>query len=476
MLDNEIDPQTKKKGRRKRGIYLLPNLLTSASLFGGFYSIIASFDGHFVAAAVAILISGVFDCLDGRIARLTGTTSKFGVEYDSLADLVAFGLAPGVLIFTWALKPYGRYGWLAAFLYVVCAALRLARFNVQVTAIESKNFKGLPVPAAALLIASSVLMFFYFDHGETTKHITVLVFTYTLAFLMVSNIKYYSFKELNLSQRMPFWLLVAIIFLAIVIAAEPEFMIFVVSFLYVLSGPVVTLASRRKRVFAKAAKTEEKKDHGLQGRGGVQTPLDKRVYIFDTTLRDGEQSPGASMNVEEKLLVARQLAKLGVDIIEAGFAVSSPGDFESVRRIACEVEGPVICSLARARPGDIDSARDALKEAPRPRIHTFISTSDIHLKHQFRMSRDEALRCAVDMVERARGYVDDVEFSPMDASRSESAYLYEVLEAVIEAGASTVNIPDTVGYTIPHLFGALIKGIKENVLQYRPRRYIGPLP
>ncbi|MCP4230163.1 MAG: 2-isopropylmalate synthase, partial [bacterium] len=164
---------------------------------------------------------------------------------------------------------------------------------------------------------------------------------------------------------------------------------------------------------------------------------------------------------EEKIVVAKQLAKLGVDVIEAGFAVSSPGDFESVKRIGEEVEGPIVCSLARAKPGDIDSARDALKGAARPRIHTFISTSDIHLKHQFRMTRDEALKCAVDMVERARGYVTDVEFSPMDASRSEPQYLYEVISAVIEAGATTINIPDTVGYSLPNLFGTIIKEIKD---------------
>ncbi len=188
-----------------------------------------------------------------------------------------------------------------------------------------------------------------------------------------------------------------------------------------------------------------------------------KVRIFDTTLRDGEQSPGASMNVEEKVLVARQLAKLGVDIIEAGFAYSSPGDFEAVRKIAFEVEGPVVCSLARAKPEDIDCAWEALKGAPRPRIHTFISTSDIHLRHQFRLTREEALKRAVEMVKRAKGYVDDVEFSPMDASRTEPSYLHEVIEAVIEAGATTVNIPDTVGYALPDSFGALIRGIKENV-------------
>jgi len=187
------------------------------------------------------------------------------------------------------------------------------------------------------------------------------------------------------------------------------------------------------------------------------------VKIFDTTLRDGEQSPGASMNVEEKVLIAKQLARLGVDIIEAGFAISSPGDFEAVRRISHEVEGPIVCSLARAKSEDIDRAWEALKGAPKPRIHTFISTSDIHLKYQFKMTREEAKKRAIEMVKWARSYVDDVEFSPMDASRSDRAYLYEVIEAVIDAGATTVNIPDTVGYAIPSEFGALIKGVKDNV-------------
>lgn len=191
--------------------------------------------------------------------------------------------------------------------------------------------------------------------------------------------------------------------------------------------------------------------------------MDNRVRIFDTTLRDGEQSPGASMNVEEKIAVAKQLAKLGVDVIEAGFAFSSPGDFDSVRRIAHEVEGPVICSLARCKPEDIDAAAEALKGAAKTRIHTFISTSDIHLKHQFRLTRKEALDRAIEMVKRARGYMDDVEFSAMDASRTEPAFLYEMIEAVIAAGASTVNIPDTVGYALPEQFGALIKGIRDNV-------------
>lgn len=187
------------------------------------------------------------------------------------------------------------------------------------------------------------------------------------------------------------------------------------------------------------------------------------IKIFDTTLRDGEQSPGASMNTAEKLLVAKQLAKLGVDVIEAGFAYSSPGDFEAIKTIGNEVEGPVICSLARAREEDIKSAYEALKDAPKKRIHTFHSTSDIHLKYQFRVSREEALKRSVEMVKFARSLVDDVEFSPMDATRTDINYLCEVVEAVIEAGASTVNIPDTVGYIIPIEFGNIIKTLFEKV-------------
>ena len=189
----------------------------------------------------------------------------------------------------------------------------------------------------------------------------------------------------------------------------------------------------------------------------------RMIRIFDTTLRDGEQSPGASMNVQEKLTVAKQLARLGVDVIEAGFAFSSPGDFEAIKTIGNEVSGPVICSLARAREQDIKTAWEALKDAPKRRIHTFHSTSDIHLKHQFRVSREEALKRSVEMVKLARSLVEDVEFSPMDATRTDISYLCEVVEAVIEAGAATVNIPDTVGYSIPSEFGAMIKTIHERV-------------
>ncbi len=188
-----------------------------------------------------------------------------------------------------------------------------------------------------------------------------------------------------------------------------------------------------------------------------------RVIIFDTTLRDGEQAAGGRMNIEEKLEIARQLELLGVDVIEAGFPLSSPSDFEAVKTIAQEVRKPTICALARALPQDIDRAWEAIKGAEHPRIHTFLSASDIHLVYQLKKSREEIIEMARTMVARAKKYVADVEFSPMDASRTEPDYLYQILKEAIAAGATTVNIPDTVGYAIPAEFGRLIEGITQNV-------------
>lgn len=189
----------------------------------------------------------------------------------------------------------------------------------------------------------------------------------------------------------------------------------------------------------------------------------RRITIFDTTLRDGEQSPGASMNIEEKLEVAKQLARLKVDVIEAGFPVSSPGDFEAVKLIAQTVKGPTIAGLCRATNLDIDRAWEALQYAEKPRIHTFIATSDIHLKYKLKKSREEVLDLAVAAVKRAKSYCDDVEFSAEDASRTDIDYLCQVVEAVIEAGATTVNIPDTVGYAIPQEFGEIIRTLVNRV-------------
>ena len=190
---------------------------------------------------------------------------------------------------------------------------------------------------------------------------------------------------------------------------------------------------------------------------------DHRVMFLDTTLRDGEQSAGIGMTGDEKFEIAKQLQRMKVDIIEAGFAASSPGDFEAVSRIAREIEGPTICSLARAHPNDVDQAWQAVRHSAKPRIHVFLSSSDIHVLHQLRKDREEVMGMAVSMVERARGYCSDVEFSPMDATRTRPEYLYQMLEAVIAAGATTVNIADTVGYAIPSDFTRLIRDIRANV-------------
>lgn len=190
---------------------------------------------------------------------------------------------------------------------------------------------------------------------------------------------------------------------------------------------------------------------------------DDRVLIFDTTLRDGEQAPGCSMNLDEKLLIARQLAKLGVDIIEAGFPIASQGDFEAVQSVAREVRGPVICGLARTGFEDIDRAGEALQPAERRRIHTFIATSEIHMRDKLKMGPGRVLEEVARAVERARRFTDDVEFSPEDATRSDWDFLVQVCTRAVEAGAGTLNIPDTVGYTTPHEYAELIQFLRDNV-------------
>jgi 2-isopropylmalate synthase len=189
----------------------------------------------------------------------------------------------------------------------------------------------------------------------------------------------------------------------------------------------------------------------------------ERLIIFDTTLRDGEQSPGASMNLAEKLQVAHALKDLGVDVIEAGFPIASPGDFEAVQAIAREVEGPVICGLARCNPEDIDRAAAALRDSARPRIHVFLATSAIHREFKLKMAKEEIVRRAVEGVQRARGYFENVEFSPEDAARTELDFLAEVVERAVEAGATTINIPDTVGYAVPSQYAAAISHLRKHV-------------
>ena len=249
----------------RRGIYILPNLVTSASMFAGFYSLVATLNGNYAIAAVWIFISAVCDGLDGKIARMTGTSSKFGVEYDSLVDVIAFGVTPALMVYAWAMKPYGRIGWLAAALFATCGALRLARFNVQVNVVESKRFVGLPIPAAGCMVAATVLFaqqyvfVQQFGRPDSVSRIGIIVLVYLLAFLMVSNVKYYSFKDPALIKRQPFGFFMLAVVLLIVIWAEPVLMTFLIMFCYVLSGPIAFLFTwpRRRRLAMAVSKGQE---------------------------------------------------------------------------------------------------------------------------------------------------------------------------------------------------------------------------
>jgi CDP-diacylglycerol--serine O-phosphatidyltransferase len=239
----------------RRGVYVLPNLLTSGCLFAGFYSIASTYTAHYEDAAMAIVAAGVFDGLDGRVARMTGTTTRFGVEYDSLADVIAFGVAPAFLVYGWALSGFGRWGWAASFLYLICGALRLARFNVQVNTAEKGKFNGLPIPAAAICVASIVMLFFYLGGAGGFKHLAVL-----LTILMVSTIRFNSFKDLEPFRRRPFNTLVVFVFLAILLAMEPQVMTFLLISGYIVSGPVGEIV----RLVRRKDKTEEseRRTHG----------------------------------------------------------------------------------------------------------------------------------------------------------------------------------------------------------------------
>jgi len=250
----------------RRGVYILPNLFTTGNLFCGFWAIISVFHEKFYYAAVAILLASVFDILDGKVARLSGATSKFGVQYDSLADLISFGVAPALLAFSWALRPYGKFGWLAAFLFVVCGALRLARFNVQSSSGEAKYFKGLPIPAAASMIALTILLYFELIEAGGVKDIIILVMIYVLAFLMVSNIRYFSFKEFDLAKRKPFSIFIFVVLTMIVIIMAPVIVLFGFALAYVFSGPVnMILAWRKKRVAKKMEPLPAAEDANPQG-------------------------------------------------------------------------------------------------------------------------------------------------------------------------------------------------------------------
>lgn len=226
----------------KKGIYILPSLLTTCSVFCGFYAFIATMNDQFDVAAVAILIAIVFDGLDGRVARLTGTSSAFGVQYDSLADVISFGMAPAFLAYAWVLKPFGHLGWMAAFLYLLCGALRLARFNVTKPDLLGNQFFGLPIPAAAAVVASIIIAFEDLFLTRLDPIIMVCV-VYLLAFLMVSNLKYPAFKQLEFKKRVPFTRFLFAVLILYAFATIPKIALFIITGSYLLSGPLIFLKS-----------------------------------------------------------------------------------------------------------------------------------------------------------------------------------------------------------------------------------------
>jgi CDP-diacylglycerol--serine O-phosphatidyltransferase len=245
-----IDSEQPKK-RLAMHIYVLPNLVTTGNLFFGFFAIIQSTKLNFLYAAYAIVAAAVFDLLDGRLARLTRSTSKFGAEYDSLCDLVSFGVAPGILLYMWALQPFGRLGWIACFIFTACGALRLARFNVQATVIEKAYFQGLPIPMAAGIVASSVLALH--DLGlEASGNVGILAMTYLLGFVMVSTFRYRSFKDLDLKERLPFRYLIFGVIIISVVAYRPEVNLFILFLTYAVLGAVFGVLNfgKNKRIRA----------------------------------------------------------------------------------------------------------------------------------------------------------------------------------------------------------------------------------
>ena len=242
----DLDEEAVKK-KRPRGIYLLPNLFTTGCLFAGFYAIVASMTDRFEAAAVAIFIAMIMDGLDGRVARMTNTQSAFGAEYDSLADMVSFGLAPSLVMFQWALSDLGKLGWLAAFVYTAGTALRLARFNTQVGIADKRYFQGLPSPSAAAVVAGMVWLGQDYQWDGRGIAILALLLTVAMGVLMVSNVRYNSFKELDFKGKVPFVAILVVVLVFVLVSIDPPQVLFTVFFLYAVSGPVGTLISLRKR-------------------------------------------------------------------------------------------------------------------------------------------------------------------------------------------------------------------------------------
>ncbi len=235
------------KSPRRRGIYLLPNLFTTACLFGGFYAILAAIGGRYEAAAIAIFLAMVMDGLDGRVARLTQTQSAFGAEYDSLSDMVAFGVAPALVMYVWSLAHLGKFGWLVAFVYTAGTALRLARFNTQIGSADKRYFQGLPSPAAAAIVASAVWLGNWYALESATVSVVAGALTACAGLLMVSNFRYHSFKELDVRGKVPFIMVVGMMLVFAVVVVHPPLVLFLIFLAYAVSGPWLTLVQRRKR-------------------------------------------------------------------------------------------------------------------------------------------------------------------------------------------------------------------------------------
>ena len=255
MTDTNLESR-----RPRRGIYLLPNLFTTAALFAGFYAIVAGMGGRFEAAAAAVFVAMVLDGADGRIARLTNTQSAFGAEYDSLSDVICFGLAPSLIVYEWALSGMGKLGWVAAFFFTAAAALRLARFNTQLGTADKRYFQGLPCPAAGATVAG--LVWFASDYGVRGEEIAPIVFAMTIAIavLMVSNVRYHSFKNLDLRGRVPFMTILAVVVLFVFVSSDPPLVLFLGTLAYAGSGPVLTLWNIRRHRAARRKGTQDSGD------------------------------------------------------------------------------------------------------------------------------------------------------------------------------------------------------------------------
>ncbi len=244
--------------KTKKGIYLLPNTLTLCGMYCGFFAILSAVNGNYLHAAWAIILANIFDGLDGWIARLTNTSTRFGIELDSLSDLVAFGVAPAILIYKWTLIPFGRVGWAVAFLFVACGALRLARFNVQTGTTTSKAFKGMPIPAAATIIASIVIFYYEFNDGTPSKNFIFPAITTLLSLLMVSTLRFHGLKEINFNERKPFWFLVVFVLILFVLLIHPSTAIFVFAMIYFAWGLIENtyLLFKRKNVPAETGQEQ----------------------------------------------------------------------------------------------------------------------------------------------------------------------------------------------------------------------------